>query len=107
MHRIDKHSPWPVQSPEGCLSFSQSWRMSYNGSVNLGSTTFCFGSGGTSLVTAGGFVAYSTTIHVSLPSFVRVLEMADLVGVEVLEDLLDLSLEFCCFCGGLLAVDCC
>ena len=43
---------------------------------------------------------------VSLPSFVRALEMADLAGVEVLEDLLDLSLEFCCCCWGLVVVDC-
>ena len=86
MHRMDKCSPQPVQSPEGCLSFSWSWRISYSGSVNFGSAAFCFGGRGTSLVTVGGLVAYSTTIH------------AEVIGQTTLSLLLR---KFTIFCKGI------
>ena len=118
---MNQHSPQPVWSPEGCLSFSWCWQSSRSGwSVDFGSATFCFGGRGTSLVTVRGFVAYSTTIH------------AEVIGQMTLSLLLGKLTIFCkgigdgglgrgggtgglvrlvirvlLLCWGLLAVDCC
>ena len=48
---------WPA------ASLGETFGPTHSRSVDLGSMTFCFGGGGTSLVTVGGLVAYSTTIH--------------------------------------------
>ena len=116
---MDKCSPQPVQSPEGCLIFSQSWKISYSRSVDLGGATFCFGSGGTSLVTVRGLVAYSTTIHAKVIGQMTLLLLLGKFTIFCngirdgrlgesggTKGLVRLVIGVCCFCWSLLAVDC-